>query len=162
MKRVPCLVEPRRPSIPDSVEAVAEKSAIIALADWAEAWASSHHLGRETAHALRLCVEEAVTNIVFYAYDGVEAARTVSAAAARTADGVTLTITDQGRPFDVAAAPDPGLETDLLTATAGGRGIRLMRAFAETLAYERLGARNRLTLTFLTSPTPANASGPDR
>lgn len=141
--------------VADSVCGIAEKAIIFELTEWAEAWATAHGLDQETAFAVRLCVEEAVTNIVFYAYDDDHAPGDVSVTAARTSEGVMVTITDQGRPFDVATADDPGREGDIMSATIGGRGIRLMRSFSNRLAYQRLGQSNRLTLTFFTDePAP--------
>ena len=101
------------------------------------------------AFAMRLCVEEAATNIALYAYVPACEPGTIAAAASNLgAAGVRLTITDHGRPFDVAAARDPGVEHDIQSATIGGRGIRLMREFSDTLQYARIGEQNQLTLTF--------------
>jgi len=169
---VPSLPDEHAPPVPDALEALADRAAIVEFAEWAQAWATAHALNQELGFALRLCVEEAVTNIVFYAYDGVEAANTVGVSAALGGGAVTLTISDLGRPFDVAAAADPGREGDIQTATVGGRGIRLIRAFSDKTAYARVGPRNQLTLTFLTDAPPedaplaeaplTDATGPDR
>lgn len=133
---------------PGAMEVVADKANISILADWAEGWATAHDLDNHAAFAMRLCVEEAVTNIVLYAYAPETGPGTVAAAACLAADEVRLTITDLGRPFDVAAARDDGREGDIISATIGGRGIRLMREFSDRLEYARDGDQNRLTLIF--------------
>ena len=134
---------------PDSIEGVADKATIFELAEWAEGWAKAHGLDSAGAFAMRLCVEEAATNIALYAYVPACEPGTIAAAASNLgAAGVRLTITDHGRPFDVAAARDPGVEHDIQSATIGGRGIRLMREFSDTLQYARIGEQNQLTLTF--------------
>jgi anti-sigma regulatory factor (Ser/Thr protein kinase) len=133
---------------PDAMEIVADKANISILADWAEGWATAHRLDSNTAFAMRLCVEEAATNIVLYAYAPEKGPGPVVAAACLGPAEVRLTITDQGRPFDVAAARDDGREGDIASATIGGRGIRLMREFSDRLEYARDGDQNRLTLTF--------------
>jgi anti-sigma regulatory factor (Ser/Thr protein kinase) len=133
-------------ALPDAMEVVADKANISILADWAEGWATAHGLDSNAAFAMRLCMEEAVTNIVLYAYEPENKPGTVAAAASLGSDGVLLTIADQGRPFDVAAARDDGREGDIASATIGGRGIRLMREFSDRLEYARDGDQNRLSL----------------
>lgn len=140
---------------PDSIEAVADKANIFELAEWAEGWAKAHGLDSDAIFAMRLCVEEAATNIALYAYDPAGQPGVIALVASdRGAAGVGVTITDQGRPFDVAAARDPGVEQDIQSATLGGRGIRLMRRFSETLQYARVGDQNQLTLTFAGQGVP--------
>jgi anti-sigma regulatory factor (Ser/Thr protein kinase) len=139
-------------SVPDALEVVADKATIADVSDWAERWAKAHGLDGNIAFAMRLCVEEAVTNIVLYAYAPENAAGPIAVAAADLGpDGVRLTIRDQGRPFDVATAQDSGREDDIESATIGGRGIRLIRQFSDRLDYARVGDQNQLTLTFATN-----------
>ncbi len=140
--------------LPDCIEVIADKAAVFDLAEWAEGWAKAHGLDDDATFAMRLCVEEAVTNVVLYAY--VEASRPgpLAVSARHDGDGVQVTITDQGAPFDVAAAVDSGRETDPESATIGGRGIRLMRQFSQDLHYMRLSGCNQLTLTFSAATTP--------
>ena len=135
--------------VPDLIEAPAERSAIFDLAEWAEAWAKSQNLDAGTCFAIRLCVEEAVTNIVFYAYDHLSPQGRIVVAARPTDDGALVIITDKGQMFDVSTAQDPGREGDITTDTIGGRGIRLMRNFSSKLEYQRLGDQNWLILTFV-------------
>ena len=132
----------------DRVELTAGMAAITVAADWIDAWARAHGLDADSAFAMRLCVEEAVTNIVFYAYDDDPGRHLVTVAAAAQPGGARVTIVDDGRPFDVAAARDRGREGTIETATIGGRGIRLMRKFSEGLSHARTDGRNVLSLTF--------------
>ncbi len=132
----------------DAVELVAGLSAITAAAEWIAAWAGAHGLESDTAFAMRLCVEEAVTNIVSYAYDDDPGRHRVVVTAAADAGGARVTVVDDGRPFDPAAAREPGREDSIQTATIGGRGIRLMRRFSQGLAHSRADGRNTLSLSF--------------
>jgi anti-sigma regulatory factor (Ser/Thr protein kinase) len=139
----------------DSIEAVGDKAGVFELAEWAEGWAQSRGLPPDAVFAMRICVEEAVTNIANYAFDGAYGPGTIALTATPLPNGVRVTVADRGRPFDVAAAEDPGREGDIQSATIGGRGIRLMRRFSDTLEYARVGDQNRLTLTFFTDkPAP--------
>ncbi len=127
----------------------AGKDAITPMADWAEARAAALGLDAGTVFAVRLCVEEAVTNIVRYAYDGEPGDHHVIGLDADLRDGsACFSVVDGGRPFDPVSAEEPGREGTILDATVGGRGIRLMRQFTKAMRYERRDGRNRLTLVF--------------
>ena len=94
---------------------------------------------------LRLAVEEAVTNVIQYAYDGT-GSPTLSLSTNTTDDALTVTVTDQGRPFDPTRAPmaDTTLPADL--RPEGGLGILLIHRMSDGLAYRRENGRNVLTI----------------
>lgn len=141
-----------RPS--EAFEAIADEGSIPDFVDWVEAWAAERGLSADTSFAMRLCAEEAVTNIVLYAYDGGPGWTRIEADLA--GDQAHIRIIDRGSPFDVAHAGPYGSEADIESATIGGRGIRLMWAFSNGLAYSRVGQENHLVLSFLTTrPAPA-------
>jgi anti-sigma regulatory factor (Ser/Thr protein kinase) len=72
-------------------------------------------------------------------------------------NGATLVarIEDNGRQFDPTRAPPPVVATSLEQAKVGDLGIHLMRSFASGMDYERREGRNRLTLRFVESMSPA-------
>ena len=72
-------------------------------------------------------------------------------------NGATLIarIEDNGRQFDPTRAPPPVVATSLEQAKVGDLGIHLMRSFASGMDYERREGRNRLTLRFVESTSPA-------
>jgi len=90
----------------------------------------------------RLCiiVEELVTNI--FEHGGMEDVGPVGLAMERAGSAVRIAIDDGGQPFDPASASDPGT----VPARGGGAGLRLVRAWAQILGYERSAGRNRLEL----------------
>ena len=57
-------------------------------------------------------------------------------------------VADDGRPFDPLSHALPAPPADLRSVPVGGLGIKLMRSFADRMAYRRCGAINRLTLSF--------------
>lgn len=126
----------------------AAKDCIIAAADWAEAAITGFGLNADLAFAARLCVEEAVTNIVRYAYEEEATARPLSLSASVFGGQAMIIVEDKGRPFDPLTAEIPAREGHILDATIGGRGLRLMRAFTSGMTYERLGDHNRLMMAF--------------
>ena len=55
-------------------------------------------------------------------------------------------VTDDGRPFNPLSYEPPPAPKDLQSAKIGGLGIRMMRGFADQIAYERSGPINRLAV----------------
>ena len=130
------------------LKALAETDRITDFADWAEAQARDFGCSDETLFAVRLCVEEAVTNVVVYAFDADHSDRAMEIEAVTGGDSIIFHLTDRGRPFDVTKRKDDPPEYDIETAAIGGRGIKLMRSFSTHLAYERAKGCNRLSLEF--------------
>ena len=90
---------------------------------------------------LRLAVEEAVANVINYAQASMITLRST------VADGqLTLTIDDDGNPFD----PTEGSDTDLSVTPdkrpPGGMGIILMQRMTDGITYQRTDGHNILTL----------------
>ena len=102
---------------------------------------------RATLHALQLCLEEAVTNIVSHAFEP-DTSHDVHIALWRDDNALHAEVTDDGRPFDPLSRDLPAAPKDIRSAEIGGLGIRLMRGFADQISYQRSGAMNRLLLSF--------------
>ncbi|BBK29914.1 anti-sigma regulatory factor (Ser/Thr protein kinase) [Stella humosa] len=125
----------------------AEPASVSRLWDWLEVELAHLDLDATRRDAIRLCAEEIATNIVTHAYpDGPAGAQfTVGLDAGPP---VALTFEDAGIAFDPTAhqaVPAAGRAEDL---DIGGVGIRLVRGFAQGMAYGRAGGTNRLRLTF--------------
>ena len=103
-------------------------------------------LDEEKCFDLNLVLEEAVTNVINYAYtDGAE--HTFTLDAAEKGGTLTLTLTDDGVPFDPTAAPDPDVSLPAEERPIGGLGIFLIRQLMEQVFYERRDGKNVLTMT---------------
>jgi len=121
---------------------------------WAESIAEEHVLPPATRFAIHLCLEEALSNIIRHGYRG-QPGRPVTIQWAAGPGELVFTVEDEAPKFDPLAispeeptsAPSPADQLPL-----GGQGIRLMRKFAGSLAYQRLSAGNRLTMTFPIQP----------
>jgi anti-sigma regulatory factor (Ser/Thr protein kinase) len=111
------------------------------LAHLMEAWA----VPPKTAFAVDLVINEAVTNVISYAYDD-ESPHAISIALSDAADTVTVEIEDDGAPFNPLAADAMVVGTDLEHAAVGGRGIHLMKTFSDAQDYRYISGRNTLTL----------------
>lgn len=120
---------------------------IVALEDWLQTIQTSLAIPNDTLFAIKLCLEEALTNIVNHAYeDGSE--HEISVRLMRQPDGLTFEIIDDGKAFDPLEATPPRKATDLATTQPGGLGINLIREFSERLDYERRDGCNRLRIGF--------------
>ena len=99
----------------------------------------------ETTMSLNLAMEEAVVNVMDYAYpEGTEGSVSIEA---RLDDaGITFVITDNGIPFDPTAKEDADTTLPLDERNIGGLGIFLTRQIMDEIEYERDNDRNILTL----------------
>ena len=129
---------------------------------WIRAVTEEAGLAEADRFRVDLCVSELVNNAASY---GVPALRSLDLVmeADWTESAFTLTLSDNGRPFDpVGRAPDrPTLTVE--QASQGGHGLHLIRTFTDETAYVRRGDRNVVTLAFRrTGPRPPVARGIDR
>jgi len=104
------------------------------------------NIGKPLAPKLRLALEEAVVNVMEYAYPaGIEGDVTIRA----TYDGerLQLVISDSGIAFNPTEAADADTTLSAEERPVGGLGILLMRELMDTINYERIDGHNVLTLT---------------
>ncbi|MDZ7756235.1 ATP-binding protein [Rhodohalobacter sp.] len=99
--------------------------------------------GDEFYARLMLAVSEAATNGILHG-NKLDASKTVEIKAFRDNDKLIFETTDQGEGFEPEDAPDPLAEENLLKTS--GRGIFLMKEYADKVTYSEEGTR--LTLTF--------------
>jgi anti-sigma regulatory factor (Ser/Thr protein kinase) len=118
---------------------------------WIEALARHYSIPARTQYAIHLCLEEALSNVVRHGYTG-QANRSIVIECASTGlREMVFTIEDQAPPFDPLAYPSSGdaaAPVAIAELEPGGQGIRLMRKFADRVAWEPLPNGNRLTLAF--------------
>jgi serine/threonine-protein kinase RsbW len=92
-----------------------------------------------------MAVRESMVNAVVHG-NQYSAHKKVRVSVAKGQDRLTVTISDQGKGFELEALPDPLSEENLLRNS--GRGIFLIRAFMDELHVRRLSpAGTEVTLT---------------
>jgi anti-sigma regulatory factor (Ser/Thr protein kinase) len=99
----------------------------------------------ETRFAVDLVINEAVTNVIGYAYRE-DATRQTRISLTDRPDAILVEILDSGAAFDPLEAPAMIASSDLAQAPVGGRGIHLIKSFADDYSYSRVSGHNRLTL----------------
>ena len=116
------------------------------LAEFVETVAGMVHLDTGLTMSLNLALEEAVTNVIMYAYpegsDGL-----VDIEAVIHNDVLKFIISDSGKPFDPTAAPEADITLDVDERPIGGLGIFLVRNIMDTVFYKREDGKNILTMT---------------
>ncbi len=101
----------------------------------------------ELQFKIRLAVEEAVTNVVDYAYQ--DGQGWLEAETAVSADGSTLSlvIRDAGVPFNPLEKADPNLTLSAEERAIGGLGIFLCKQLMDKVSYAYQNGCNVLTMT---------------
>jgi serine/threonine-protein kinase RsbW len=126
------------------------------LEHWVAQLGVEHVLSPALLHHIDLCLAELVSNVIRYGYpDGKPG--TVRIRCWREPERIMIRIEDDGAPFDPTAYVPAALPTLLAEADSGGRGIRLVRHFADELHHLRSAAGNQLTLVFR-SPRPTRGA----
>ena len=116
------------------------------LSEQAETFARRHRVRPDAVDAMLLALEEAVTNVLLHAFDGVpEEKRELSVRLQMTAAALVVTILDNGVAFDPTRAR-PRERAEDGEERLGGWGIRLIRGLIDEVRYERTGDRNQLEL----------------
>ena len=105
-------------------------------------------LSRKFILKLQLVAEEAMTNVCSYAYpdgEGIFEIRVES-----NSKYLTVTISDEGKPFNPIALSQPDISLGIEERPVGGLGVFLMRKFVDEIAYERVNNKNmlRIKITF--------------
>lgn len=94
---------------------------------------------------LRLCIEEVVENIVDYAYDGGNG--WVEVGTQLIGDLLTVTLKDEGIPFNPLEQDDPDITLSAEERQIGGLGIFLCKQMMDKLEYERIEGCNTFKMT---------------
>ena len=107
-------------------------------------WASNQ-LPKDAMFGLAVALEEIFANVIFHGYrDGGEHA--IHVALALRDRVVSLTVEDDGVPFNPLDAPAADDTAPLEERPIGGLGIHLVRKLMDELEYARKGNRNRLVV----------------
>lgn len=92
---------------------------------------------------IMLTLSEAVTNAILHG-NRQDPDKEVTVTSSHTGRTLTITVQDEGEGFDPEVLSDPLKEENLLNE--GGRGVFLIKQYADRVSYSRNGTR--LTITF--------------
>src|SRR5262249_51319875 len=130
-------------------ERLALRSQISELAQiypWIDSLAVRHGIPEGTAFAMKLCLEEILSNVIRHGYSS-EPGRPISVQFDTPRTGhFFFIIKDQPPPFNPGEAPELPAVNPI--KGLGGQGIRLLREFADTLEYFATQTGNQLRVGF--------------
>ena len=115
------------------------------LAGFIDEVAEKFSLPMDMVFSLNLVLEEAVTNVIMYAYPKEE--HEFIYLSADIQDGsLVFVLTDSGKEFDPTLMPDADISLSAEDRQIGGLGIFLIRQIMNEVKYERIDNKNVLTL----------------
>lgn len=134
-------------SLPDFIRISPTAAEVSRMNVWLDEKLASSGVERRLGADLKLCLNEIVANLIFYAFADVATPEVFIEISLRPGR-VSATVLDNGAHFDLR---DWSIrqDRDLLTGELGGFGIPLIRERASRIAYERSGDLNRLEIDFI-------------
>lgn len=115
------------------------------LAEKIEALAESWELSMPLTMNINLALEEAISNVIFYAFDD-EKEHDIKIVLSLENKTLTIEIIDDGKPFDPTARKQPDVSLPAEDRPIGGLGIFLIRKMMDSVTYTRHNNLNTLTL----------------
>lgn len=103
------------------------------------ALAEAHGFDKAARFAVRLAVEEALTNAIRHGHRELGPSTPVSLEVDASADRLRIVVEDQGPGFDPGQVPDPTLDENL--SRPCGRGLMLIRAYMTEVRHNERGNR---------------------
>lgn len=95
---------------------------------------------------LNLVLEEALTNVIFYAYEK-ESKNEIVIDFEKRGNELEIKIIDSGKPFDPTLKPDPDITLPATERPIGGLGILLIKKIMDKVTYQRKESFNILLMT---------------
>lgn len=115
------------------------------LADWLQEVGTEIGINKSKIFQMQLALEEAVSNVMRYAYPG-EMKRKITILATDKGEDVMFEIDDEGIPFDPTLTKNPDTTLSAEERPIGGLGILLVRQIMRQVEYQRVEGHNHLTL----------------
>jgi anti-sigma regulatory factor (Ser/Thr protein kinase) len=104
------------------------------------------HLDADLQMNLNLALEEAVSNVVLYAYPE-KSGEKITISAQQIKDTLVFTISDKGTAFDPTEAPEADVTLSAEDRPIGGLGIFIVKNIMNEVTYQRINDTNVLTLS---------------
>ena len=120
-------------------------SEISRLHEFIEEMGNHFELSPDIVFNLNLVLEEAVVNVINYAYPKEDHQLIYLSAKLQDAT-IILVLTDTGKEFDPTMAPEADITLSADEREIGGLGIFLIRQIMNEVKYERIDGKNVLTL----------------
>jgi sigma-B regulation protein RsbU (phosphoserine phosphatase) len=123
-------------------------AALASLGDFAKA----NDVGDDIRRTVLLTVDDLLNNIVSYAYED-EDIHHISVVVKLSSSRVSVSLSDDGIPFNPFGAEVPNTSTPLEGREEGGLGIHLVRSLMDEYDYERRAGQNIVTIAKRLGPS---------
>ncbi len=111
-----------------------------------DAFAEEFDIPVLVARKLKVIFDELLNNVISYAYRD-DAEHDIETRVELTGKRLTVTITDDGVPFNPLSAATPDTNLPLEEREIGGLGIHLVRSLVDDVSYQRRIDKNVMTMT---------------
>lgn len=108
-------------------------------------FAKAHDLPAKIRRSMSFVFDELLNNAISYGFEGRDGGE-ITVAVELTGDRLSVTITDDGKPFDPWRAERPDTRRTTQERKIGGLGIYLVREAMDEVSYHRRADRNVVTL----------------
>lgn len=108
-------------------------------------FADAHALPVSVRRSVNVALDELLTNTIRYGFAG-RAGGEVTIEAELFPDRLTVTLTDDGAPFDPLGVATPDTALPVEQRKIGGLGIHLVREMMDEVSYHRRADRNVVVL----------------
>jgi anti-sigma regulatory factor (Ser/Thr protein kinase) len=142
------------PASPWSLTIASDLRLLAVARAFVEAACQAAGFDESTTHAIVLCADEAVNNVIRHAHQDRPQAF-VQIQCRVLPDGIEIQLLDEGEPFDITAVPymDPG------ELRVGGRGVFLMRSLMDELSCQPRDSGGNTLRMVKRRPPRAQAAG---
>ena len=118
---------------------------IALMAEFVDGLCEKYQLPADVGFSLNLALEEAVVNVMKYAYpEGEE--HNIVLSVKLTDNRLMFKLIDAGKPFDPTVVPDADVSLSAEERQIGGLGIFLVRQIMDAVEYRRIDGKNILTM----------------
>jgi len=133
----------------DTLTLESKLSEILRIPLWLQSLATRDGISERTQFGMDLCLEEVLSNIIQHGYARTPHRRILVRYGKPQEGTFTLIVEDEAPPFNPLLFPDSAIPHPPGQLSHGGRGIHLLKQFADTLNYEQTPTGNRLTISFV-------------
>ena len=118
---------------------------IMLMAEFVEGLSEKYQLPMDVGFSLNLALEEAVANVMKYAYPEGET-HDIVLSVKLIDNRLIFKLIDTGKPFDPTIVPDADVNLSAEDRQIGGLGIFLVRQIMDSVEYRRIDGKNILTM----------------
>jgi len=121
------------------------------LATIVHRFGEEHRLPDKVVFALNLALDELITNTIKYGRKE-DGKYNIMVGLACASGAVTLTVEDDGAPFDPLQAEEPDITCPIEEREIGGMGLHLLRRLMDEIKYERRDGKNLIRMKKIFEP----------